>query len=109
MIQKFLDGKKKYSALIFTLLASLVPVFIQEPGAQAEIMDLVPSLAAVLAGILYIITQGSIDKEKVKATNGTTSPQTIVQPQPAPAQLEIQPIVESQPLSTNLKSAGFIL
>jgi hypothetical protein len=102
MLQRFLDGKKKYSALIFTLLAAVVPVFIQEPGAQTEIMDLVPSVAAVLSGIFYIITQGSIDKEKVKATNGTTTTQTIVQPQPPPSQPEIQPIVETQPFSTNL-------
>jgi len=105
MLQRFLDGKKKYSALIFTLLAAVVPVFIQEPGAQTEIMDLVPSVAAVLAGIFYIITQGSIDKEKVKATNGTTTTQTIVQPQPAPSQQEIQPIVETQPFSTNLNQS----
>jgi len=100
MIQKFLDGKKKYSAFIFTLLAAVVPVFIQEPGAQTEIMDLVPSVAAVLAGIFYVITQGSIDKEKVKATNGittTTTTQTIVEAQPAASQQEIQPISASQP------------
>jgi len=103
MLQKFMDGKKKYSALIFTLLAAVVPVLIQDPEAQTEIMDLVPSVAAVLAGIFYIVTQGSIDKEKVKATNGTTSPQTIVQPQPAQPQQEIQPIAAPLPQPLDIK------
>jgi len=64
MLQKFLDGKKKYSAFIITLLATMVPLFVQEPEAQKTILDMVPSVAAALAGVFYIITQGKIDKEK---------------------------------------------
>ena len=63
MIQKFLDGKKKYSAFIITILATLIPLFIQAPEAQTEFMDMVPSIAAILAGIFYIVTQGSLDKQ----------------------------------------------
>ncbi len=67
MLQKFLDGKKKYSAFIVTVLATLVPLFIQEPEAQKTFMDMVPSLAAAVAGVFYILTQGKIDAEKEKA------------------------------------------
>jgi len=71
MIQKFLDGKKKYSAFIITVLATLVPLFIQEPEAQNVFMEMVPSVATAIAGIFYILTQGKIDmeKEKVKTTD----------------------------------------
>jgi hypothetical protein len=67
MLQKFLDGKKKYSAFIVTVLATLVPLFIQEPEAQKTFMDMVPSLAAAVAGVFYILTQGKIDAEKENA------------------------------------------
>jgi len=72
MLQKFMDGKKKYSAFIITVLATMIPLFITESEAQQTFMDMVPSVAAALAGIFYIITQGKIDKEKevAKAVNG---------------------------------------
>jgi hypothetical protein len=89
MLQKFLDGKKKYSAFIITALTTMIPLFIQDPEAQKTIMDFVPSVAAALAGIFYIVTQGGIDKEKEKArvalaTNGAAiSTPTVVEAQPA--------------------------
>lgn len=64
MLQKFLDGKKKYSAFIITVLATLIPLFVHDPETQRTILDLVPSLAAALAGIFYMVTQGKVDKEK---------------------------------------------
>jgi hypothetical protein len=67
MLQKFLDGKKKYSAFIITVLAAVIPLLIQEPEAQQTFMDMVPSVAAAAAGIFYILTQGKIDAEKEKA------------------------------------------
>jgi hypothetical protein len=73
MIQKFLDGKKKYSAFIITVLAAVIPLLVQEPEAQQTFMDMVPSLAAAAAGIFYIMTQGKIDAEKEK--NKTTDAQ----------------------------------
>ncbi len=66
MLQKFLDGKKKYSAFIITVLATIIPLFIQEPEAQNTFMEMVPSMAAAVAGIFYILTQGKIDVEKEK-------------------------------------------
>jgi len=67
MLQKFLDGKKKYSAFIITVLATLIPLFVTEPEAQKTLMDMVPSVAVAVAGIFYLITQGGVDKEKEKA------------------------------------------
>jgi hypothetical protein len=104
MLQKFLDGKKKYSAFIITVLATMIPLFIQGTEAQKTILDMVPSVAAALAGIFYIVTQGKIDKEKeaVKALNGngvaaaTTIP-TSVEAAPVQAQAEVQPVVELPP------------
>jgi hypothetical protein len=100
VLQKFLDGKKKYSAYIITVLGTLVPLLIQEPEAQKTIMDMVPSIAVLIAGIFYILTQGGIDKEKEKvklaevqaavAANGSGSTQDGTQP-PLAAQQEIQP------------------
>ena len=103
MLQKFMDGKKKYSAFIITVLATMIPLFVQDPEAQKTIMDFVPSVAAAIAGIFYIVTQGNIDKEKEKtqtalATNGTTtSTQTVAQAQPAQPQQQIQPVKTEPP------------
>ena len=105
MLQKFLDGKKKYSAFIITALATMIPLFIQEPEAQKTVMDFVPSLAAVVAGIFYIVTQGGVDKEKEKAKTATAQAalamangtQNGMHAQPAAAQPEITPIAVSQP------------
>jgi len=103
MLQKFLDGKKKYSAFIITVLATMIPLFIQDPEAQKTILDVVPSVAAALAGVFYIVTQGKIDREKeaIKAANGNgtvVNTQTAVQTAPVPitsgAQMEGQPVVE---------------
>jgi hypothetical protein len=95
MLQKFLDGKKKYSAFIITVLATMVPLFIQEPEAQKTILDMVPSVAAALAGVFYIVTQGKIDKEKeqVRALANITV-QQAVEAQPAQSQPQSQPVVE---------------
>jgi len=99
MLQKFLDGKKKYSAYIITVLGTLVPLLIQDPEAQKTFMDMVPSVAVLLAGIFYIITEESLDKEreKAKAVSGNGVAVTTQQPveaQPAQAQSQTQAVVE---------------
>ena len=104
-----MDGKKKYSAFIITVLATMIPLFIQDPEAQKTIMDFVPSVAAALAGIFYIVTQGNIDKETEKAktalaTNGAaTSTQTV--PKPRQQQLSHKSSLcrRSQPEPLDLK------
>jgi len=97
MLQKFLDGKKKYSAFIITILATLIPLFIQEPEAQNTFLEMVPSAATAIAGIFYILTQGKIDieKEKVKTaeTQGTTA---VVDSAEASTPLEASPGQPSQ-------------
>src|SRR4030042_1132469 len=93
MLQKFLDGKKKYSAFIITILATIIPLFVREPEAQKTFMDMVPSLAAAAAGVFYILTQGKIDaeKEKAKFTEAQASAvSTGAQTNPASAQQEIE-------------------
>ena len=100
MLQKFLDGKKKYSAYIITVLGTLVPLLIQDPEAQKTFMDMVPSVAVLLAGIFYIITEGSLDKEreKAKAVSGNGVAVTAQQPVEAqPAQAQPQTQVQPEP------------
>ena len=102
MLQKFLDGKKKYSAFIITALATMIPLFIQQPEAQKTIMDYVPSIAAALAGIFYILTQGGIDKETEKAKTATAQAVLVTAngtqnggyPQPVQPQAQSQPVAE---------------
>jgi hypothetical protein len=95
MLQKFLDGKKKYSAFIITVLATVIPLFVPEPEAQKTVMDMVPSLAAAAAGIFYILTQGKIDAEKEKAkvaevTSAIVSNSGPPRPEPEPSTQEAQ-------------------
>jgi hypothetical protein len=102
MLNKFLDGKKKYSAFIITVLATMIPLFIQDPEAQKTIMDYVPSIAAALAGIFYILTQGGIDKETEKAKTATAQAALVTAngtqnggyPQPVQPQAQSQPVAE---------------
>jgi len=101
MIQKFLDGKKKYSAFIITILATMIPLFIQDPEAQKTIMDYVPSIAAALAGIIYIVTQGGVDKETEKAKTATAQAVLVTANgiQNGGYALPVQPQAQSQPVA----------
>ena len=110
MLQNFLNGKKKYSALILTLLAAILPILITNAETQNQISTWLPSIAAVISGIVYIITQGSIDKAKTQAegqlsivqaqvTNGTITlpaaqPAQPVAPASQPAVLETAGILD---------------
>jgi hypothetical protein len=99
-MQKFLDGKKKYSAFIITILATMIPLFVQDPETQKTFMDMVPSLAAAAAGVFYILTQGKIDKvtEQAKlAANGNGGggiSQSVAQAPAAQPQAQSQPVAE---------------
>lgn len=97
MIQRFLDGKKKYTALIITLAAAVIPIMVQDPETQKTVMDMVPTVAALIAGVFYIVTQGNIDKEKVKtaAVNGQAA---TIQPAEAAAQ-QVAPAAEAVPVA----------
>jgi hypothetical protein len=100
MLQKFLDGKKKYSAFIVTALATMIPLFIQDPEAQRTIMDYVPTVAAALAGIFYIVTQGGVDKEREKA-KAAQAAGGVQESTPAPPP---QPQPENQPVKSEVQS-----
>ncbi len=95
MLQKFMDGKKKYSAFIITVLAAVIPMLIQEPEAQQTFMDMVPSVAAAAAGIFYILTQGKIDAEKEKARNAE-APANVVLNSAAAQPVSAAPAQEAQ-------------
>lgn len=101
MLQKFLDGKKKYSAFLITVLAALVPLFVPQPEAQNQVMELVPSIAVILSGIVYMVTQGKIDDDKVKvqAVNGQTATATASLPG------ALAPAPQAQPTATVLAPA----
>jgi hypothetical protein len=101
MIQKFLDGKKKYSAFIITVLATMIPLFIQDPETQKTIMDYVPSVAAALAGIFYIVTQAGVDKETEKAKTATAQVALVMAngTQNGGYALPVQPQQASQPVA----------
>jgi hypothetical protein len=99
MLQKFLDGKKKYSAFIITVLATMIPLFVQDPEARKTILDVVPSIAAALAGIFYIVTQGKVDSEKeiakaVANGNGGVTATQAAEATAAQPQAQSQPVVE---------------
>ena len=87
MLQKFLDGKKKYSAFIITILATIIPLFVQDTEAQKTFMDMVPSVATAAAGVFYILTQGKIDAEKEKSKTAEAQAEVVSNGTPSlPAQ-----------------------
>jgi hypothetical protein len=114
MLQKFMEGKKKYSAFIITILATLIPLLIQEPETQKTFMDLVPSLAVLISGIVYIVTEGSLDKKKVEsqtataqavAANGSAAAGAPAAGAPAqPPAAVAQPVVEPTPMPFDPKA-----
>lgn len=66
MINKFLAGKKKYSVFITTLLVSAIQLFVVDPGQQRELGDMVPMMAMVLSGIVYLVVEGTRDIQREK-------------------------------------------
>jgi hypothetical protein len=102
MLQKFLDGKKKYSAFIITVLATLIPLFVQDPETQKTFMDLVPSVAVLVAGIFYIVTQGGIDKVKEQAKETVAQAEAAIADKSAafstPSGAAAQPAAAAQPV-----------
>jgi hypothetical protein len=78
------------------MLATIIPLFIQEPEAQKTFMDMVPSLAAAAAGAFYILTQGKIDAEKEKTKTAEAQAATVSNGAPAPLAQETQGTPETQ-------------
>ena len=65
MINNFLAGKKKYSAFLLPILVAIVQVFRLDPETSRVIMDYLPTIAALLSGIAYIIVEGINDQAKI--------------------------------------------
>ena len=112
MLQKFLDGKKKYSAFIITVLATIIPIFILEPEAQQTFMEMVPSVAAAAAGIFYILTQGKIDAQKEKAKSAEAQINIVsngvgIEPLSATSTQETQQSQQTQETSATLDVPPF--
>lgn len=109
MLQQFLEGKKKYSAFIITVLATMIPLLVSEPEAQKTLMDFIPSVAAALAGAVYIITQGRLDqtKEQQKTTQPTgaqatgaaaAAPTSALPAEPAASQPTADSFTQPEPI-----------
>lgn len=78
MLQQWLDGKKKYSAFIITMLVTLLEAFKLSPETTAEISTYIPMLGTLISGVAYIIVQGIIDnKQAVPATATQTATKII--------------------------------
>ncbi len=114
MLQKFLEGKKKYSAFIITILVALITVLITETEAQKTFMDMVPSIATLVAGVVYIVTEGSVDKKRAAAATATAQANIIngssaagalgaAAAPPLPAEVA-QPVVEPTPMPFDPKA-----
>jgi len=73
-----LDGYKKIIVTLLTLIAGSLGLFISDPSKAQTIgqflIDVIGPVAITLVGIIYTIVQGSIDKEKVKASGLVASP-----------------------------------
>jgi len=67
-----LDGYKKIIVTIFSIIAGSIGLFVTDPAKAQTIgqflIDVLGPAAITLVGIIYTVIQGSIDKEKVKAT-----------------------------------------
>jgi hypothetical protein len=100
MLQKFMDGKKKYSAFIITILATMIPLFVQDPEVQKTVLDMVPSAAAFLAGVIYIISEASLDKKRedtkisANGNGGTVAATQVIEAPAAQPQAQSQSVVE---------------
>lgn len=67
MINKFLQGKKKYSVFIATLLTSVITMAVQDPEQARELQEFVPLLAMLISGVAYLIVEGWNDAKRVGA------------------------------------------
>lgn len=76
-----LDGYKKITVTILTLIAGSLGLFISDPMKAQTIgqflIDVIGPMAITLVGVVYTVVQGSIDKEKVKA-NGIAGSSLVI-------------------------------
>lgn len=66
MINKFLQGKKKYSVFIATFLTSIITMAVQDPGQAQELQEFVPMLAMLISGVAYLIVEGINDSKRTE-------------------------------------------
>jgi hypothetical protein len=83
-MNKFLEGKKKYSVFWLTLLAAVIQLFTLSPEAQQEVTSWIPTLATILSGITYLIIEGIRDIKRT-APNQPPPLEPIAVSVPSPA------------------------
>lgn len=66
-INKFLQGKKKYSVFIATFLTSVISFLVQDPQQAQELQEFVPLLAMLVSGVAYLIVEGWNDVHRAQA------------------------------------------
>jgi len=86
-----LEGKKKYTAALIAIIGTIVIQF--APEQEDVVMQVVTTLAPLLVGGIYILTQGQHDKKKeevkieheksFQAEKAVILPVSIEQPDPA--------------------------
>lgn len=76
MINKFLEGKKKYTAFLLPLLIAAVQAFQLDSAVQQQLMDYLPTIAAVISGVAYMVIEGTLDHARASAA--AQSAQTAV-------------------------------
>lgn len=101
-----LDGYKKISVTVLSALLSVILLFVKDP-ANARTLEqfwsgvLTPLVPAVI-GIIYTAVQGSIDREKVKASAGIApSSETSASPAVPSSETTASPAVASSETSAS--------
>lgn len=103
-INRFLQGKKKYSVYITSVLVSIITLAVSDPAQQKELMDFVPLVAMVLSGIVYLVVEGWNDSKRAEAEQAyynafaatqAASPPPEQKPPAQPAQKAEEPFDEA--------------
>jgi hypothetical protein len=83
MINKFLEGKKKYSTFIITILVAIVNMVVADDATRQELTTYIPTAAIMMSGLAYLLIEGIRDIIKVNSPyeTPTTTPTTQYTPQ----------------------------
>jgi hypothetical protein len=95
-MNKFLEGKKKYSIFWVTLITAIIQLFALSPEAQQEVSSWIPTLAAILSGITYLIVEGIRDIKRTAPNQPPPTPTAIPGPESTPMTVPQQQLPVSE-------------